>query len=285
MSDETKTVCIWACPKCGLPAASNSVPCSRPQCLPAPSPPGDVDEDAADALVEESCAQERAARGRRRDRLAAAPPAPARDEVEAQRRAVELAFAAGRASRDEEVAGLREFADTETRDAIQLRAERDAARAWARRWKALAKDRDRSVDWHIQANRDVISSLVASENAARAEVERLRKAKDGAYAERNQCVAFITKTAQAMRWPTWLGRHDEADTTWENDWRNIVFVETPNGQLSWHIHDSEFPLFEHLPPKPGRQWDGHTTAEKYARMREFDAIAAARALVGAKERA
>lgn len=133
--------------------------------------------------------------------------------------------------------------------------------------KPLTPEEEATVraQW-AEAPHGIKARLLATLDAARAE-------KDSAYAERNQCVAFISKLATVLRWRAWLGRHDEADTTWDREWLSIVFVETPMGQLSWHIHDRELPLFEHLPPKPGRAWDGHTTAEKYERMARLDPLA------------
>lgn len=42
----------------------------------------------------------------------------------------------------------------------------------------------------------------------------------------------------------------------EPDWP-VAFIELPTGQVSWHL------------PRHGREWDGHTTAMKYDRCREF----------------
>jgi hypothetical protein len=95
--------------------------------------------------------------------------------------------------------------------------------------------------------------------------------RDAAYWERNQCVAFLTKLSALLHWPAWLGRHNDGDVTWDRDWMNIVFINCPAGQLSWHIHDSELPLFDWLPRSDG-PWDGHTTEEKYQRMRELEII-------------
>lgn len=111
---------------------------------------------------------------------------------------------------------------------------------------------------------------VAQRNAAWAELsmlrldlERLQDAKNGAYAERNKLVALVSKV-----FPSCLGRHEDTDTSWEDDWRWIVYVTLPTGQCSWHIHDSDLPLFSHL-KKGDVQWDGHTTAEKYARIAAY----------------
>ena len=66
--------------------------------------------------------------------------------------------------------------------------------------------------------------------------------------------------------PARLERHPDSDTTWDDDWRWIVFIDLPTGQASWHINDSELDWFVHLKRYPDQNtWDGHTTTEKYAR--------------------
>lgn len=99
-----------------------------------------------------------------------------------------------------------------------------------------------------------------------AERGALKAAKDGAYQERDRLVALISKV-----FPACLARHPDSDTSWDNDWRWIVFVLLPTGQASWHIHDSELAWFKHLPRTGAPEWDGHTTDEKYRRV---DAVGA-----------
>jgi len=43
----------------------------------------------------------------------------------------------------------------------------------------------------------------------------------------------------------------------------------PTGQMTWHIHDSELPMFDHLGRASVNTWDGHTTEEKYERLAEL----------------
>jgi len=126
----------------------------------------------------------------------------------------------------------------------------------------------------------LIASLLA--DFAALAVEREREAKDAAYTERDKLVCALSKL-----FPSALERHPESDTTWENDWRWIVFIDIPvreyltygdqrNGpgphfkdeikQVTWHIHDSELSMFDHLPRFTGRAWDGHTTPQKYLRL-------------------
>ena len=72
---------------------------------------------------------------------------------------------------------------------------------------------------------------------------------NGVYEERDRLVALISSI-----YPSHLARHEGED--WDDDWRNVVYIETPEGQLSWHISDNEVE----------NDWDGHTTEEKYARI-------------------
>jgi len=91
-------------------------------------------------------------------------------------------------------------------------------------------------------------------------MENLRKDKDGVYRERNMLVSFLSKV-----YPSTLGKHDENDKDWGKEWLNIVYIETPQGQLSWHLHDNDVELFAHL-EYSNVKWDGHTTDEKYIRL-------------------
>lgn len=118
-------------------------------------------------------------------------------------------------------------------------------------------------------------------------LQELEKQKNNAYWERNQLVAALSKI-----FPSFLAKHDINDKEWENDWRTIVVIEipvlvqdklfkyNPEGvekivdvneprlqQLTWHIHDSEVPMFDHLEYRD-YCWDGHTTEEKYKRLRK-----------------
>lgn len=139
--------------------------------------------------------------------------------------------------------------------------------------------------------------------------DQLKREKDNAYWERNQLVAALSKM-----FPSHLAKHPEEDKDWEEDWRTIVVVYlnadddvnknfrvsertvtkimgSPYYQLTWHIHDSEIPLFDHLTYQTILNdeqvniqnqvtsydwqntkfiWDGHTTEEKYRRLRSLN---------------
>lgn len=91
-----------------------------------------------------------------------------------------------------------------------------------------------------------------------AQVALQTSAKDGAYLERNKLVVLLAAIFPA-------GIKQTAIPGWDPAWHNCVYVDLPNGQASWHYHDSEAELFAHLPAYDG-EWDGHTTEEKYARI-------------------
>ena len=91
-------------------------------------------------------------------------------------------------------------------------------------------------------------------------VEEIRKQKDAAYHERDMLVCALSKL-----FPAYLARHSDEDKDWEDDWRWIVYIDLPTGQVSWHIHDSERAAFEHFEVKDNN-WDGHNTERKYERL-------------------
>ena len=97
--------------------------------------------------------------------------------------------------------------------------------------------------------------------------------RDKVYRERDACVAAMARMAQLLGYRCGLGKHSESDSGWDPEWLNIVYIEFPHpsnlpAQASWHIHDSELPLFSFLPPYD-EKWDGHSTEEKYQHMAHF----------------
>lgn len=91
--------------------------------------------------------------------------------------------------------------------------------------------------------------------------------KDLAYWERNQLILYLTKIFTA-----WKERHPISDEKWEDDWRNIIFIQFPEGLFNWHIHDFEYEYFSHLNFKDGNSWDGKSTEEKYELLREKSSV-------------
>ena len=85
-------------------------------------------------------------------------------------------------------------------------------------------------------------------------IERL----DGVYAERTLLIlALCSLFPSGLKKAPVRGMPREFETA--------VYVDTPAGQLSWHLHEDDLPTFAHLPEYHGG-WDGHSTAEKYRRL-------------------
>jgi hypothetical protein len=82
------------------------------------------------------------------------------------------------------------------------------------------------------------------------------------YAERDMLVALVCRLSQMAGFEV----HIAPDETQPDEWKNVVFVELPSGQVSWHIHVKELGWFEDVPRRDDNKWDGHTDEEKYARV-------------------
>lgn len=82
---------------------------------------------------------------------------------------------------------------------------------------------------------------------------------DAVYRERDQLVAALSKLYPA---------HFAIDEVIEEqEWRYVICIHLPTGQVTWHIHESELSLFRHLEDEDRPQhWDGHSTEEKYRRL-------------------
>jgi hypothetical protein len=108
----------------------------------------------------------------------------------------------------------------------------------------------------------------AVDAAAAAERERQQTETHTLYRERADLLAYL-----AARHPggAWLGMTDPAAPDWP-----VLTVLGATGQMCWHISGNDLDLFEHVPwTRPGSQqnrppaWDGHTTDEKYDRLRRL----------------
>lgn len=95
------------------------------------------------------------------------------------------------------------------------------------------------------------------------EIKRLRTRKDEAFAERNRVVAALARLALSLGWRA--GLRDTNIDGWDPEWHGCVYIDTPEGQISWHYNDRHAEFFDDLPPYTG-EWDGHNTPEKYRRL-------------------
>jgi len=119
---------------------------------------------------------------------------------------------------------------------------------------------------------DIVKEVRASllpfiETMFKQQYRELNEAKDTAYWERNQLVAALSKL-----YPSWIGWHEGDNDDWDPEWKNVIYILLPTGQVSWHIHESELSSFSHLKKTHGPHWDGHTTEEKYRRLAALEQV-------------
>lgn len=112
--------------------------------------------------------------------------------------------------------------------------------------------------------RDTIPDLAVEIDRLRVELKEMTDRKEAAYEERDYVVALMVRLAGAAGWPFGLLDHEGED--WGPEWKKVVVIETPEGQMAWHFPAVRASLFEGIPAH-GRVWDGHTTDEKYRRLK------------------
>jgi hypothetical protein len=79
---------------------------------------------------------------------------------------------------------------------------------------------------------------------------------NSAYRERAHLVALLSRLFPSQWWT------DPAEPDWP-----IVYITTPEGQLSWHVSREDADLFANVTAVATENpWDGHDTAEKYRRL-------------------
>ncbi|WP_151480644.1 hypothetical protein [Streptomyces albicerus] len=97
------------------------------------------------------------------------------------------------------------------------------------------------------------------------DINRLTEERDGAYRERAHLLAWLAAlhASNAVLVPA-------LDIDDEDGW-HLLFLTVAGRQLSWHISPRDVELFNHVERvdfgDPRAQWDGHTTDEKYERIR------------------
>lgn len=119
------------------------------------------------------------------------------------------------------------------------------------RWKTWLSKRPRERMRELRIEVDLLKDALAA----------LEHRKNEAYLERNRVIALL-----ARLYPAGIKRTDIDG--WHPAWHNCVYIDLPNGQVSWHYHDAHAFLFDRLPPYR-KSWDGHTTEEKYQLLAEL----------------
>jgi len=98
------------------------------------------------------------------------------------------------------------------------------------------------------------------------EVDRLKAQRDAAYTERNKLVVLLAHLFRFKGRSAGRGIDSEA----EKGWQNVVLIDLPTGQVSFHIGDHDFEASgANQLPFFGAEWDGHTNEQKWKRIEEL----------------
>lgn len=82
---------------------------------------------------------------------------------------------------------------------------------------------------------------------------------NAAYTERTHLVALL-----AQLYPSGWDYADPSTPDWP-----VVFIDLPTGQAAWHISPEDWWICACVPRRHNAERDGHTTAEKYQRIRDL----------------
>jgi hypothetical protein len=138
----------------------------------------------------------------------------------------------------------------------------------ARQWRIKATDEQQAQG----ADRPVPSAVLKDSLNKILDASVAQQITDAAYTERNHLVALLSKIYPA-------GKARTAIEGWSPEWHGCVYIDFPWGQASWHYHDRDAGLFNHLEPYRG-SWDGHTTEAKYELIRQVVVVPQEQANMG-----
>lgn len=84
---------------------------------------------------------------------------------------------------------------------------------------------------------------------------------DAIYRDRAHILALLS-----LHYSAYLAHSDQANPNWP-----VLTLDTPHGQLTWHISPDDVGLFGHVrragDAEAALAYDGHSTEEKHARIR------------------
>ncbi|MFE9853577.1 MULTISPECIES: WDGH domain-containing protein [Streptomyces] len=144
-----------------------------------------------------------------------------------------------------------------------------AAEAAAKRLRAAWTAARRRAALYLTSNQNLAASLGNQHAGYLQLAEQYRAAEaqlDTVYRERAHLVAHLAAIHPSHIGPTDPGAPEYA----------VVTVETPAGQMTWHIAERDLDLFAHVRATLATDpvWDGHTTDEKYEQLRDLTEVEA-----------
>jgi hypothetical protein len=91
------------------------------------------------------------------------------------------------------------------------------------------------------------------------DIATLRNGLTHAYTERANLTALL-----AALYPSGWNHADTNHPGWF-----VLYIQLPTGQATWHISPDDWWIFANVPHSPELIWDGHTTEQKYQRIRDL----------------
>jgi hypothetical protein len=87
---------------------------------------------------------------------------------------------------------------------------------------------------------------------------------DNLYRDRAHILSLL-----ALHYPACIAHSDQANPDWP-----VLMLETPTGQMTWHLAARDLDLFPHVRREPDAEaaaqaYDGHTTADKHRRITDL----------------
>jgi len=124
----------------------------------------------------------------------------------------------------------------------------------------------------VQAAEVDLEDTSEAAESLRLRLGRAIEAKDSAYYERNMVLTLFLRVLQTENiegWKVLRGYIAEF-----KGWEPAVYIDAPEryglSQMSWNFKNpDQLWMLDSLGLAEGGQWNGHTTEEKYASMREF----------------
>jgi hypothetical protein len=108
----------------------------------------------------------------------------------------------------------------------------------------------------------VNAGLIANAQRANERAETQHQL-DSVYRERNRLAILVARLTKSLGYMPGRG----ADPNEGPDWQNMLYIDLPTGQISFHFGLADAHLLEGLAQYPIK-WDGHDNATKWARVLE-----------------
>lgn len=188
----------------------------------------------------------------------------------------------GRAVTAEDLAGMLELAgieaDRRAQHAESLRgAGRDVLGRLVRhvwlRWAHEQPDAAAHTSWTLpydeiderdrEVDRRIGEELTVAARDGWEPTERATQRLDAAYLDRDRVLALLAAFAASAGHRAGIGF--DSDPAVRAPWNRVLFIDLPTGQVSWHIHERNLPLFDGLDAYDAA-WDGHDLSSKFARV-------------------